>query len=100
MNDEHAAWAVTTDPTVMARLLELWEDDDAPIEDHAHALGLHPDAERGQRDSVFLLTTPEGEEVLMWEPGPGPYPHEPADLSGPAPEAEDDGSDPWSSSSP
>lgn len=99
MNEAHAAWVVTTDPATMAQLLELWEDDDNPIEEHIHALGLHPDPERGQRDSVFLLTTPEGEEVLMWEPGPGPYPQEPAESTASPSTEEMDGPDPWASSS-
>jgi hypothetical protein len=77
----------------MAELLKLWVEDGSPTEDHAHARGLHPDPERGQRDSVFLYGTPEGEEILMWEPGPDILgsPDQDQDED----EADSEGPDPW-----
>ncbi|WP_199035480.1 hypothetical protein [Glycomyces salinus] len=84
-------WAVTTDTCFERELLAHWDSppDGESIEEHAHRLGLRPDPERGQVNSIFLLTTESGRAVLMWEPGPVREDHadEPEDL--------DDADNPW-----
>ncbi len=89
--DEIAAWAVTDDPGKLAKLLEAWDAGRLPLEAEARALGLAPDSSRGQRDSIFIYETAEGQRYPMWEPGPE------ADTR----EAGDTGEDPtWSSPDP
>lgn len=90
MNDTFADWAVTTDPAVHAQILAAWDaDDDRVLEDALHVHGLHPDSSKAQYDSVFLFIAPDGERIVMWEPGPGPRPEEA--------EADDRGTGGWGS---
>lgn len=40
------------------------------LEDHAYELGCRPNEQLGQVDSIFVLTTAEGERYPVWESGP------------------------------
>jgi hypothetical protein len=72
MDADLRPWVVSTDPEIIDRLLQRWGrlGPRENLEDYAHELGCRPNEELGQVNSIFVLTTTEGDRYPVWEPGP------------------------------
>ncbi|XRQ09090.1 hypothetical protein ACN3XK_73535 [Actinomadura welshii] len=72
MDEQLKPWVLTTDPETIDDLWRRWRrlGPNETLEDYAHELGFHPNKELGQLDSIFFVTTADGNRYPVWEPGP------------------------------